>query len=246
VQGRIDKKFIKVIILFINFVKNFMEYDLSNSSGTYSGGSSQQPSDYSQYLQSVQSQQNKQAAGSAIGGALQTGYGLYQTIKGSRLAKKAAAMDATYQIPQEIKDKLSASQLMALEGLPADQKKQYIDNLQRNAMFGLNAMGDRKAGLTGLSTLVQNQNDAARNLLSMDAQARQQNQIRLGQTQSEMAGYRDKVFDINKYRPKVDATNQANAMLGAGERNLYGGLSTMADASYQMGKDAGKALTMGF
>ena len=176
-------------------------------------------------------------AGSILGG-LQSAYGIGQLIKGSKLTKSNTR--PTYEIPEEIKGKLNNAQMMALEGLPAAQKQNYINNIQRSSQFALNAMNDRKAGLAGLSSLVQNQNDSYNNLLGQDAAARQNNQRYLGAVQSEMAGYRDKAFDINKQQPFIDQANAAAALKGAGIQNIAGGLKTGESAFAQ--NDYAKAL----
>lgn len=155
---------------------------------------------------------------------IQTGYGVSQMIKGKQLAKNNARPE--YQIPKEISDKLSAAQMRAMNGLPAAAKQQYINNIQRSSQFGLNALSDRKAGLAGLSSLVQNQNDAYGDLMSKDASAMAANQDRLGQVQSEAAGYTDKAFELNKLQPYQEKAAAAQALTGAGTQNVFGGIKT--------------------
>lgn len=164
----------------------------------------------------------------AITAGVQAIGGTAQLIAGARMAKKNKA--PTYEIPAEVSQNLSDAQRMALEGMPAEQKQQYVQNLQRSTMFGLNAMNDRKAGLAGLSSLVQNQNDAYGNLLSMDAQARQQNQQLLMQQRENMAQYKDKQFDFNKVQPYLQKAQAAQALQGAGIQNILGGLQTGINA----------------
>lgn len=161
----------------------------------------------------------------AILGGVQTVTGIAQYIKGRKLAKENKR--PSYEIPNEIKQNLTQAQMMALEGLPAEQKKQYVDNIQRSQNFTLGAMDDRKAGLTGLSSLMQNSNDAYRNLLSMDAQAKQANQQQLMGQRGIMANYKDKAFDFNKVQPYEAAAQAAQAMQGAGMQNAFGGLSSI-------------------
>lgn len=160
-------------------------------------------------------------AASAIG---QAGLGIYQMIKGHKMAKNNVRPD--YQIPQEVYQNLSDAQRMAMEGLPAAQKEQYIQNLQRSSQFGLRGASDRKAGLAGLSSLVQNQNDAYGNLLSKDAAARMQNQQTLYGMRNALAQQKTTQWDYNKYQPFMQKAQAAQAMQGAGMQNAFGALST--------------------
>jgi len=154
-------------------------------------------------------------------------YGLGQYIQGRKLAKSTIRPD--YEIPQAMQDKMSAAERMAYEGLPAEQKKQYIDNLQRTTQFGLGQLGDRKAGITGLGALVQNEQDAYRELLVKDAEARIANQKYLGQVQSEIGGLEDKEWDINKFQPYKEKAAAARALQGQGIQNIFGAGKGLAE-----------------
>jgi hypothetical protein len=161
----------------------------------------------------------------ALGG-LQSAYGISQMIKGNKMAKSNQRPD--YQIPQEIQANMNDAQRMALEGLPTEQKQQYINNIQRSQQFGLSAMSDRKGGLAGLSDLTQTANDSYNNMLSQDAAARQGNQRQLMAQRGEMAGYKDKAFELNKLNPFYEKAKAAAALKGAGNQNLWGGIGTVA------------------
>lgn len=170
---------------------------------------------------------------------LDTGLGAWQYFKGKQEEKNNPR--PTYQIPDEIKQNLSQAQMMALEGLPAEQKQQYIQNLQRTSNFALNAMSSRKSGLAGLSGLVQNQNDAYGNLLSQDSAARQQNRQMAMQQGQVMANYKDSAYQQNQSNPYYEKTAQAQAMQGAGLKNIFGGIQSAAN--YGAGHDFGKSKT---
>lgn len=164
--------------------------------------------------------------GSGMGGllpaGLQAGFGVYQLIKGRKLAKNNIRPE--YQVPSEIMANLSQAQRMALEGLPASVKEEYIKNLQRQQSFSLDQMSSRKAGLTGLSAIMQQGTDAYGNLMSQDAMAKQQNLQNLMNVRSQVAGYKDKQFELNKLNPYYEKAQAAAAMKGAGLQNLMGGI----------------------
>ena len=147
-------------------------------------------------------------------GAVQLAYGLYQQKKNKR---------PTYEIPEEISKNLNQAQQQALQGMPEEQKQQYLANLQRSSAYALGQSNSRKGGLQGLSAINQNQNDAYANMLGMDAQARMANQDKLMGARQTMADYRDQAFQINKSNPYYEKTAQNNAMIGAGMQNMSQG-----------------------
>ena len=161
----------------------------------------------------------------AILGGINSAVGIGQYLSGRKKAKENSKPE--YEIPSEIKDNLSQAQLQALQGLPEAQKNQYIQNVQRTQNQGLNALGDRKSGIAGLASLTQAGNDANTNLLSMDAQARQQNQSGLMNARTQMSGYKDKDFELNKLLPFQQQAQAAQGLQGAGLQNIVGGLNSM-------------------
>lgn len=162
----------------------------------------------------------------AIPTAVQAGTGIYQAVKGNQMAR---SMDRPeYEIPQEVLDNLTDAQIQALRGLPQEQISLYLDNVARSEQSALEAMSTRNAGLTGLSGVQQQSNDAYRDLLSMDAQQRQANEKALMGVRSDVAGYRDKAFQTNQMQPYIDMMQGAEAMKGAGIQNIMGGVQAGA------------------
>lgn len=147
-------------------------------------------------------------------GAVQLAYGLYKQKKNKR---------PTYEIPQEIQQNLNQAQQQALQGLPEEQKQQYLTNLQRGSAQALASSGTRRGGLAGIAGINQSQNDEYGNLMTMDAQARAQNQNQLYGMRQTMADYKDQAFQINKSNPYYEQTAQNNAMIGAGMQNMSQG-----------------------
>jgi len=147
-------------------------------------------------------------------GAAQLAYGLYQQKKNKR---------PEYTIPPEIQANLNQGEQAALQGMPEEQKQQYINNLQRSQAFSLSQMGSRKAGLAGVAAINQQGADAYGNLLSMDTQAKMANQDKLYGLRQNMADYKDQAFQINKSNPYYEKTAQNNALIGAGMQNVSQG-----------------------
>lgn len=158
----------------------------------------------------------------AIPTAIQTGTGIYQAVKGNQMAR---SMDRPeYEIPQGVLDNLTDAQIQAIRGLPQEQISLYLDNVARSEQSALDAMSTRNAGLTGLSNVQQQSNDANRDLLSMNAQQRQINEKALMDVRKDVASYEDKAFQTNQMQPYLDMMQGAQAMKGAGIQNIMGGV----------------------
>tara|TARA_R110000868_G_scaffold103241_4_gene284398 strand:- start:8254 stop:9249 length:996 start_codon:yes stop_codon:yes gene_type:complete len=160
-----------------------------------------------------------------IGGA-QSAFGAYQYLKGRQLAKTAKRPEMN--IPRDMYNKLTTAQQMAMEGMSEQERKQYIDNLQRVSNFQMQEMGTRKAGLVGAAELGQTQADALTNMAVESEKLRRENQMYLGQTQSEMAGWKQQQFMANKMAPYMATVTAANAMQGSGLQNIMGGAGSAA------------------
>lgn len=152
----------------------------------------------------------------------QVGFGAYQYIKGQ--AEMNNLKRPTYEIPSEVKANLTKAQLNALEGLPEAQKKAYVSQIQQSAGAANNRVSGMKAGLEGMAGVYQNQINSFQQLLGQDAMAKRQNEQVLTQQRQQMAGYKDKAFEVNQMQPYKQEYNQAQAMMGAGLQNAMGGL----------------------
>lgn len=130
----------------------------------------------------------------------------------------------TYEIPEEVKANLTDAQRMVAEGLPEEQKRQFVQNVDRGVTGAMGGMTSRKAGLAGLGDIVQGQNDAFFNLMTADVQAKRENQDKLAAARQAMAGYKDKAFELNKLTPFEDKRMEGQALLGAGMQNINSAL----------------------
>lgn len=168
---------------------------------------------------------------------VKAGIGALQAVKGRKTLRDNQRPE--YQIPNEIKQNLTDAQLQEIEGLPAAQRNAYIQNIDRGMAAGLAAGSDRNAGLAGLGSMVSASNDAFTNLLSMDAQARQQNRQNLAMQRQNMAQYKDQAFDINKMQPYIENQVSGDSMLGSGLTNMMDAFQTSAAMAHESGAGEG-------
>lgn len=166
---------------------------------------------------------NTQGQGFAnIAGGLLSGVtGFFQR----RQAKKALSklIRPQYEIPNEILENQKKAEMAANEGLPSAQYNQAMQNIQRQQNRALMAASDRRGGLMALPGLQQQANDTQLNLDVKNAEQRLKNQQQLYGINSQVAGYRDKAFNINKLQPYQEDKNYYMNLLAAGNQNLLGG-----------------------
>jgi len=145
-------------------------------------------------------------------------YQIGSAIYKNRQAKKA--LEEGYQIPEEAKQNLSDAQRQALEGLPAEQQQQYLENIQQAQVVSLDAIQDRRGGLVGAAGVQASATQGYKDLLAMESSARVANQRQLMQQRDVMAGYKDLAWKTNVFDPATEQRKQAQANVGAAMQNI--------------------------
>lgn len=142
-----------------------------------------------------------------------------------RAAKKALSklQRPEYEIPNEILENQKRAQMAANEGLPSAQYNQAMQNIQRQQNRALTSASDRRGGLMALPGLQQQANDSLLNLDVKNAEQRLKNQQQLYGINSQVAGYKDKQWDINKMQPYQRDYTYNMQLLGQGNQNMFAG-----------------------
>lgn len=125
----------------------------------------------------------------------------------------------------------------AKEGVPAEIREQYLENIDNSQANALNSIGSRRGGLVGVSNVNQNAVGAYKDLLAMDANQRLQNEQAALSFEGSAIGQRDVLanrglnygigvreenFDRNMSNIYADQ-DYAMALQGAGEQMRYNG-----------------------
>lgn len=172
-------------------------------------------------------------------GAATSLYGMYQGNKQKKAGEQALknAQKPTYTIPQELLDNLSDAEKMQVEGLPAEQKKEFVQNIERSQQSAMKASADRKGGLLGLQSSMNQEANAYSNLVSMDASARKESELNkqasIQGARGAIAGAKNMAYGEQKdfYNQQVDS---AQANIGAGMQNFQQGLQGLASTGLQV------------
>lgn len=200
----------------------------------------------SQLLPMLMSSGGGQGGGGGIGqGTANLASGIFSGIVGLGQKRKAKRLLANlhrpeYNIPNEVLQNQKRAEMAASEGLPSQQYNQAMQNIQRQQNRGLTAAGSRRGALMALPGIQQQSNDALLGLDVKDAQARMANQQQLYGINSQVAGYKDKQWGINKMQPYERDYNYAQSLMGMGNQNLYGGIDKLLGGAGQMIDSGGK------
>lgn len=160
--------------------------------------------------------------GANLAGGLVSGIaGYFQRRKAKKMLKNLH--QPTYAIPNEILQNQKMAQQAANEGIPSQQYNNAMKNFRQTEADVLASARDRRSALMALPRIQQQTSANIGNLDAQDAAARQQNQRTLYGINSQVAGYRDKAFDINQMQPYQRDYGYAMGLLGAGNQNLLSG-----------------------
>lgn len=177
-------------------------------------------------------------------GVANIGSGLLSGITGYFQRRKAKKMlkglqQPTYVIPNEILQNQKMAQQAAAEGIPSQQYSNAMRNFRQTEADALASARDRRSALMALPKIQQQTSVNIGNLDAQDAAVRQQNQRTLYGINSQVAGYRDKAFDINQMRPYQRDYSYAMGLLGAGNQNLLSGADKIIAGGGQLMYGAG-------
>ena len=157
--------------------------------------------------------------------ALKAGQGIFQGIKGNKLAKQN--IRPTYEIPKEFQQNLAIAENMGRIGLPQQEYNRAQQNFQRNqasALRQFNRMGNPR----GLAGIVRAGNDATLGLDVADAQARMSNQRNAMGYRSQIGQQQLAKQNWDKMQLFGERADAATALQGAGRQNVMGGLTELS------------------
>ena len=175
-----------------------------------------------------------------IGPAIQGTVGIGEMAYGAHQKSKAKSLLAdlerpTYEIPEEILQNVSVAERIALEGLPEQERRNFVENIQRSTQAGGELLQERGLGVAGVAALGQNEADAYKMLLGADVAAKREGQGAAAQARSSLASFREREFQINQFEPYMQSYLEGQALLGAGEQNIQKGAASLAESGANLG-----------
>ena len=164
----------------------------------------------------------------------QGGLSLIQMIRGMSMQ----ANRPTYNIPQEVQDKLTQNQVN-LNARSAGAARAQDNIFAGQATTIQNAQQAGGGASNQLLAGAMSQAQSNRGFENLSASEREDYQRRLGnlgQAQSEMGGYRDKAFDYNQNQPFQDAAATKSALIESGIQNAFGALQSFNPIEFGQGQ----------
>lgn len=156
-----------------------------------------------------------------VGGLLSIGSsvaGILGGIGQKRRAKKMLdnAIDPGLKAYEE---NAAKAEQLARQGMPAQEYNLASTNIQRGTQAGLRQLGRMSNPFAGIAGLKRSEDDAFSRLDASNAAARRQNIIGAMQAKRDLNN-----MQLQRYNDEI---NQANALLGAGQQNIAGGLGSL-------------------
>lgn len=175
---------------------------------------------------------------------IQAGIGLGQAVIGGIRAHKAqkeleGLQTPTYTPNQAIGDYYNkALARYSLSPYESALYKLQTQNIGRGTAQGISALKDRRLGIGGISSLVQNQNDALLKAAAAAEGEQGQRLSQLGSAAGLKAGEDRAAFQYNQVMPYEKKYNLlamkaqgGSQVLNAGLQNVFGGLQTQQELS---------------
>jgi hypothetical protein len=177
--------------------------------------------------------------GAIIAGLASAIPALYKTFSGINQVSKANTGLAnltrpTYNMPEEIARALRMTQqayadpYMPGQGVMTDRAEQQAANAYAQSKESGNPFA-------AISQIQANANDQLQNIGVASANYQSQDFNRLLGMLQTVAGYRDTEFQMNKFAPYAEKSQEFRDMLGAGHKNIYGGLDQISGAVGNIG-----------
>lgn len=163
--------------------------------------------------------------------------GFFQKKQGNKLLSQNPF--PTEAMPSEVLANQQIAEGAATQGLPSEEYQQAQKNIQRNQVAAMNSATDRRSGVASIGAIQEGTNNATGQLDAANAEARRQNIGQLENVNSQVASWKDKLFDWNQ-RAKYEQNRQYGlSLVGAGNANLIGGADKLIGGLVGAGASGG-------
>jgi len=173
---------------------------------------------------------NQAAMASAIPAAINTGFGIYQTIRGSKMLKDLK--NPNMEVPAGAIGAENVAKNLAMQTMLPGQSlmENKIDNLVSNSILDAKKVSDNPndaldAVFKSYGMGMEKTND----LGIASANFQTNNQMNLQGQENTMAQWQNRVWENNELNPYLRKANTASALLGSGIQNISGGLNKASD-----------------
>lgn len=170
--------------------------------------------------------------GSVVSGVLQAAPQVVSMINSISQYKKGMRMfndtpQPVYTIPQQILSNQSIATTMAMNGMPATQFQQGLNQIGRSQTTGLKSIGSLGGAVGDVGAIVGAGDEAANNLAVASANQRLGNVRTLMDTNQTLAEYEDKAFNLNSMQKYLMKMGMASSLISGGKSGLMTSLNNL-------------------
>ena len=147
-----------------------------------------------------------------------------------------------YEIPEEQLRSLSLAQMRYGDSFMPGQGV-YTDRIEQQAANAFSQSSEAGNPFAAITNIQAQSSSQLQDMQIRAMQMQMQNEQVYRQALSQMSGFKEKEFQFNEFAPYQDKYREYRDMLGAGKKNTYGALDSMAGmATGLLGTMGGSAL----
>ena len=168
---------------------------------------------------------------SAVPAAYKTFQGMRQISQAKRGLRNLERPE--YEIPKEVLESTNIARMRYADKFMPGQGM-LMDRIEQQAA---NAYAQSTEAGNPFALISNIQAQSANQLANVQTQAMQQqmaNEQQYRQALQQLAGYREKEFQLNEFAPYSQKYSEFRDIYGAGQKNLYGGLDSLAGIGTSM------------
>lgn len=168
--------------------------------------------------------------GTLIGGVGGAAVGLVSGLFAKKKAKNILGQNPypTEAMPPEVLANQQIAQGAATEGMPSEQYQAAQKSIQRNQASAVSASSTAPGGaVRNIGAIQEASNDATGQLNAQSAEMRRQNIGQLLGVNSQVASWKDKLFDWNSRQKYIQNYNYGMGLLGQANQNIMGGVDKL-------------------
>lgn len=161
----------------------------------------------------------------ALSGLVQTFVGAHERHKGMKMYEQAQQNFPEYTPPSEYAANQRLAAMLAMQGMPAEEYTQALQNIGRSQQFGLNALQTRGGSIADVGQITQAGADASTKLGVASAEMQRQGIQNLEQANLQQAQQEQQAYNINKLQRYLMRLGMASSLMQAGGQTLAGGIN---------------------
>jgi hypothetical protein len=163
------------------------------------------------------------------GGILQIGQGLIQEAQAKKIARNNPR--PTYRRPGEVDTNTDIAESRAGQGM-SDSARSAMEQLgDRDLTSSIEAITKNGGNVNNIGDIYGHSISGRQRMSILDDEMRSRNIQNLVTANNEMAGYKDKEWEVNVFAPYADKAQAAAALRKQGNDNIWKGVNTVGSAA---------------